>query len=241
MGQLLLVRHGQASWAAADYDVLSETGWEQSRVLGRALKARGITPDLVVSGGMRRHAETAQGCLAELGSPVEATVDPGWDEFDHVSMLAKLDPPFAGRKPTKAEFQEWFEAATDRWTRGEYDHEYAESFTAFTDRVGSALRRTAEAAGAGGSVLASTRQSNGVVVIEVHDSGPGLSREAAATLFEPTITFKEQGMGLGLSIAKRHALLSGGDIVPVEGRLGGAAFKVTLPSFARIHDRETAS
>ena len=71
-------------------------------------------------------------------------------------------------------------------------------------------------------------------MIEVHDSGPGLSDEAAATLFEPTITFKEQGMGLGLSIAKRHALLSGGDIVLVKSRLAGAAFEVTLPAFARI-------
>ena len=67
MGQLLLVRHGQASWDADDYDVLSETGWEQSRLLGQALAARGIMPDVVVHGGMRRHRETAEACLAELG------------------------------------------------------------------------------------------------------------------------------------------------------------------------------
>jgi len=106
--------------------------------------------------------------------------------------------------------------------------------------VTNLLKNAAEAAGAGGSVLACTRASNGTVTIEVHDSGPGLSREAAATLFEPTITFKEHGMGLGLSIAKRHALLSGGDITVVDGQLGGAAFRVTLPAFARIHDPETA-
>jgi two-component system nitrogen regulation sensor histidine kinase NtrY len=106
--------------------------------------------------------------------------------------------------------------------------------------VTNLLKNAAEAAGAGGSVLASTRAVNGVVAIEVHDSGPGLSQEASATLFEPTITFKEHGMGLGLSIAKRHALLSGGDIVLVDGQLGGAAFKVTLPAFARIHEAETA-
>ncbi len=106
--------------------------------------------------------------------------------------------------------------------------------------VTNLLKNAAEAAGAGGSVLASTRASNGTVTIEVHDSGPGLSREAATTLFEPTITFKEHGMGLGLSIAKRHALLSGGDLALVEGQLGGAAFRVTLPAFARIHDPETA-
>jgi len=37
MGVVLLVRHGQASFGADDYDVLSETGIEQSRMLGRAL------------------------------------------------------------------------------------------------------------------------------------------------------------------------------------------------------------
>jgi C4-dicarboxylate-specific signal transduction histidine kinase len=78
------------------------------------------------------------------------------------------------------------------------------------------------------------------VTVEVHDSGPGLSEDASATLFEPTITFKEHGMGLGLSIAKRHALVSGGDIALVDGQLGGAAFKLTLPAFARIHEAETA-
>jgi nitrogen fixation/metabolism regulation signal transduction histidine kinase len=96
------------------------------------------------------------------------------------------------------------------------------------------LKNAAEAAGAGGSVLAVTRANHSRVTIEVHDSGPGLSEEAAATLFEPTITFKEHGMGLGLSIAKRHALLSGGDIVLTRSELGGAAFEVILPAFARI-------
>jgi signal transduction histidine kinase len=39
-------------------------------------------------------------------------------------------------------------------------------------------------------------------------------------------------MGLGLSIAKKNALLSGGDIALVEGRLAGAGFRVTLRSAA---------
>jgi signal transduction histidine kinase len=36
-------------------------------------------------------------------------------------------------------------------------------------------------------------------------------------------------MGLGLSIARKSALLSGGDIVEVKGELGGAGFRVLLP------------
>jgi two-component system sensor kinase FixL len=68
------------------------------------------------------------------------------------------------------------------------------------------------------------------VVVEVHDSGPGIGAEASRTLFEPTITFKKHGMGLGLSIARKNALVLGGDITLVKGELGGAGFRVTLPS-----------
>ena len=128
MGQLLLVRHGQASWDSDDYDVLSETGWEQSRLLGKSLAARGITADLVVTGSMRRHRETAEACLGELPGSPGTEVDAGWNEFDHVAMLGRLPMTTVGSKPTKAEFQEWFETATDRWTGGSHDAEYAESF-----------------------------------------------------------------------------------------------------------------
>lgn len=147
MGQVLLVRHGQASWGATDYDVLSETGWEQSALLGRAFAARAIVPALSITGGMRRHEETATGCLAELGGAVMTVADPGWDEFDHVSMLARLRPPFEGREPDRAEFQQWFEDATDRWTGGEYDEEYAESFADFSGRVEEALHRLVDGLG----------------------------------------------------------------------------------------------
>ena len=92
------------------------------------------------------------------------------------------------------------------------------------------VQNAAEAAGEGGTVIVLTRTEDRRALIEVHDSGPGLSEDVSARLFEPTITFKKQGMGLGLSIAKKNALLSGGDIVVIPGELGGAAFRVSLPS-----------
>lgn len=91
------------------------------------------------------------------------------------------------------------------------------------------LENAAEAAGEGGKILGSTAVDGGRVTIEVNDSGPGLSRQSRESLFQPTISFKKRGMGLGLSIARRSALLSGGDIVVVKGELGGAAFRVLLP------------
>jgi two-component system nitrogen regulation sensor histidine kinase NtrY len=92
------------------------------------------------------------------------------------------------------------------------------------------LENAAEAAGPSGTVLSITAVENGKVCVEVHDSGPGLSEEASRSLFEPTITFKKRGMGLGLSIARKSALMNGGDIMLVGGELGGAAFRVVLPT-----------
>jgi nitrogen fixation/metabolism regulation signal transduction histidine kinase len=92
------------------------------------------------------------------------------------------------------------------------------------------LENAAEAAGPRGSVVATTLLIGDQVAVEVHDSGPGLGPDVSRTLFEPTITFKKHGMGLGLSIARKNALLSGGDITQVSGELGGAAFRVVLPT-----------
>jgi len=107
--------------------------------------------------------------------------------------------------------------------------------TAFADEdllkgvITNLLENAADAAGSGGVVLGKTYAVNGRIAIEVHDSGPGLSPHARGSLFEPTISFKKSGMGLGLSIARKSAVMSGGDIELIEGELGGAAFRVTLP------------
>ncbi len=96
------------------------------------------------------------------------------------------------------------------------------------------LENAAEAAGDGGRILARVKPIEDRVAIEVHDSGPGLSDLARSSLFQPTISFKKKGMGLGLSIARRSALLSGGDILPIAGELGGAGFRVLLPADLKV-------
>ncbi|WP_322921498.1 histidine phosphatase family protein [Nocardioides renjunii] len=157
MSRILLVRHGQASFGAADYDNLSDTGHEQSRVLGAALAARGIVPDVVVAGEMRRHHQTAAGVLEGAGLPGAVEVDPGWNEFDHLQVLAVHDQPSTAEgESEKAAFQRWFEEATLRWTSGEHDDAYDESFTAFASRVQAALADLAASLPRGGTALVLT-------------------------------------------------------------------------------------
>lgn len=146
MGMILMVRHGQASWGAADYDALSERGHEQARVLGSTLAERGIVPTTVVHGGMRRHQETWEGIAEGAGWSLDAVVDQGWAEFDHVDVGALVPPPISesGGDLTPREVQRWVEASNHRWVGAGEDPagDYVESFGAFTRRVDDALART---------------------------------------------------------------------------------------------------
>lgn len=152
MGILLLVRHGQASFGADDYDVLSETGHEQGRLLGAHLAAAGVRPDLVVRGGMRRHRETAEAMLEKAGWDVPVEVDADWDEFDHVTLVGAMGE----RLPTdRRAFQDLFERATARWVAGR-THEGGESYAGFLARVQAALGRAVEAGTPGGTVVVVT-------------------------------------------------------------------------------------
>lgn len=155
MKQILLVRHGQASFGADVYDALSPTGHEQARILGQALAARGLTADVLVRGSQLRHEETADGILEGLvqarpQEPAPAVViDSGWNEFDFEHIIEVHEPRFVDRavmmadraateRPRQA-FQEVFEAATGRWTAAGDGPDYSESFPAFTSRVRDAL------------------------------------------------------------------------------------------------------
>lgn len=166
MGVLLLVRHGQASFGADDYDVLSETGWEQGRVLGRWLAASGPPPVSVVHGGMRRHRETweavAQGAgLAGLASDPAAVIDADWAEFDHLAVLARhgeLTGATVGHDADRRAFQEHFEVATGHWATADESAGYPETYDGF---VGRARRALAAAASLPGPTVVVT--SGGVI------------------------------------------------------------------------------
>lgn len=90
---------------------------------------------------------------------------------------------------------------------------------------GNVIGNAVEAAGPGGSV--EVRLLAGFV-IEVIDTGPGPPSEIAAKLFEPFVTGKEQGIGLGLAVAKQAADAHGGTIA-WERRDGRTVFRIELP------------
>ncbi len=172
MGAIYLIRHGQASFGRADYDKLSDTGAEQARVLGTALKNRLPKVDAVYAGAMLRHHETATHCLEAMELAAGWAEDVGWNEYDHNDIVHRFNPKYAnqaaliadmakGLNPRKA-FQEMFSQAIDRWVQGETD-DYNESWRAFCDRVEDALSRTLEDLGPSKTALVFT--SGGAISI----------------------------------------------------------------------------
>jgi two-component system sensor histidine kinase FlrB len=70
----------------------------------------------------------------------------------------------------------------------------------------------------------------GMVVVEVSDDGPGVPVELAPRLFEPLVTARPGGTGLGLALARRIAAAHGGTIELVRAHETGATFRIALPS-----------
>lgn len=70
---------------------------------------------------------------------------------------------------------------------------------------------------------------NGVGVLRVSDSGPGVAADVLPHLFEPFFSQKEHGTGLGLAIAKRTVDAHGGRIEAESVRGAGVTFRVSLP------------
>ena len=154
MGRILLVRHGQASFGAADYDVLSPTGEEQAAELGRALAD--LAPDVVLHGTMQRQRRTAEIAAEAAGWSATPEVDERWNEMDHLGVVAAYPEPLAA-EPDRRAFQAHFEGAVRRWTSGDHDTDYAETFLEFRARVAEALRdltdvRTAVVVSSGGPI-----------------------------------------------------------------------------------------
>ena len=173
MPTVLLVRHAQASFGAADYDVLSPAGIEQAAALAADLARRRVRVDRVVSGALARQRDTAAPIAAAAG--VRATVDARWDEYATDAILARysdtalrLGDPGAGRRGPRPvagmssrEFQDVLERALLRWIAAGDDEPAEETWPAFAARAGAALDDVVNDLGRGETALVCT--SGGVV------------------------------------------------------------------------------
>ncbi|AWL28845.1 histidine phosphatase family protein [Acinetobacter defluvii] len=150
MTTIYLVRHGQASFGAESYDKLSCHGEQQAKVLGQFFRNILKEQPYVVAGSMQRHQQTAEFALAECFPETQIHINPAWNEFNHQQVFAQYDPRFnephllkqevAKEQSPRAYLAKIFDGAIERWTGGDFHHEYDESWPNFKNRVESALQ-----------------------------------------------------------------------------------------------------
>lgn len=97
MGTLYLVRHGQASFGADDYDQLSPLGTRQCRRLGAHLKGRGVALQASYSGTLKRQIQSLEAIAEGHGGVPAPERLPGLNEYDSEAVVralyAEIPPP----------------------------------------------------------------------------------------------------------------------------------------------------
>lgn len=99
------------------------------------------------------------------------------------------------------------------------------------------LSNAYDAAAPDGEVLVRVRADGPSVLFVVSDSGAGIDPAVRARLFEPLVTTKVRGIGLGLALCRRLAERNGGTVSVVRGELSGAGFELRLPAATREEGR----
>jgi len=177
MSLIYLVRHGQASFGAEDYDRLSELGQRQSRWLGEYFAERGLRFSRVLTGTLVRQRDTASAILSAMGETIEPIVHPGFDEYHAGPIYTAFT---RGRSPVehqRADYKDYwrtFRQAMNHWADTGLD-DVPETWMEFGERLAAGLAAAA----------ADTGREDRVLVVS---SGGAICRAVADILGAPPAT-----------------------------------------------------
>ncbi len=203
MGTLYLVRHGQASFGADDYDQLSDLGLRQSMRLGEYLKDKGLRLDAALTGSLRRHKQTWEGIRQGGGFDLQAQEFAALDEYDSHAVIQTVHPHPLAKPDTPESYRQHFRLLRDgltQWMNGVVSPSGMPSYDDFT----AGIRR----------VLDHVRQSHDGNVLLVSSGGPiataigqvlGLAPE---TTIELNMRIRNCAVSELVFNPKRHMLLT---------------------------------
>lgn len=167
MGTLYLVRHGQASFGADNYDVLSPLGHRQSRRLGAYFKDKGVRFDAALTGTLNRQVQTLAGICEGMGLAFESSLVstasagsatgaapgmappplahllwPGLNEFDSAAVIATIHPYPLAKPDTPELYKHHFRLLKDglaQWMAGVVSPQGMPSYDEFVTGITKAL------------------------------------------------------------------------------------------------------
>jgi broad specificity phosphatase PhoE len=203
MGTLTLVRHGQASFGADDYDQLSELGHRQCVRLGEYFRARGRRFDAVLTGTLKRHAQSLAGIAEGMQWTPDAVLWPGLNEYDSEAVIAAIHPQPLQRPETPEMVRQHFRLLREglqRWMDGSASPRGVPSYAEFVAGVRGALDKV--------------RSEHVGEVLIVSSGGPIATAvgqvlgTSASTTIELNMRIRNSAITEFAFTPKRHALLT---------------------------------
>jgi len=168
MAELYVVRHGQASFGADDYDQLSALGEQQAFWLGQYWAERNIKFDKIIIGTQKRHRQTAEQLCLGLGHKADFGLHAGLNEYDFYAIINAMEHQypqvFEHTNADKRAFYQTLKQALELWSTDQLDA-VPEPWHGFMARVANALQCVKESnakrvlvVSSGGPIAALTHQ-----------------------------------------------------------------------------------
>jgi broad specificity phosphatase PhoE len=129
---------------AADYDQLSPLGAQQSQRLGEHWRAQGLRFDAVITGSLKRHAQTLAGIQHSMGTQHEALIWPSLNEYDAEAVIQAIQPGELVKPTTPDGYKHHFRLLRNglaQWMAGVVTPQGMPSYTEFVQGVTGALER----------------------------------------------------------------------------------------------------
>lgn len=160
MATIYLIRHGQASFGAEDYDKLSALGCRQAQVAGEYLRDGGITFDAVFSGDLLRQRETAELAIASQPREVPHHIDHRFNEIRNDEQVKYLLPELVKTNPdlralvergfsSSKDYQKVIDAVFNYWVSPQCEEPRIQSWQDYSSGVRDALQEVMLSQGAG--------------------------------------------------------------------------------------------
>ena len=203
MPTLYLIRHGQASFGADDYDQLSPMGQQQSLRLGQWFRAKGIAFDAALTGTLTRQIQTFAGISEGLGLGIPVTRHAALNEYDSHAVIATVHAQPLEKPSTPELYRHHFrllKSGLALWMAGTAQPAGMPSYREFADGIAQ--------------VLESIRQGHSGNVLLVSSGGPiatavgqvlGTSPE---TTIELNLRIRNASITEFAFTPKRHMLVS---------------------------------
>jgi broad specificity phosphatase PhoE len=195
MATIYLIRHGQASFGAEDYDKLSEMGCRQAAVVGEYFRDRGVQFDAVYSGDLSRQRETARLAIASQPKAVHHHIDPRFNEIQNDAQLKYLVPEVVKINPTiqalvekglssSKDYQKVIDAVFNYWVSPACKDPRIQSWAEFSDGARHAIADVIQDQGGGKTVGIFT---SGGTLATIVAQVLGLGGEQTYQFYEPIL------------------------------------------------------